>query len=45
MKRSELENKYAKNKTNENLKCYKNREISAVNYIKTRGKNIMKCLI
>ena len=43
MKRSsELENKYVKNKTNENLKSYKNRGISAVDYIKKRGKNIMK---
>ena len=43
MKRSsELENKYVKNKTNENLKSYKNRGISAVSYAKMRGKNIMK---
>ena len=43
MKRSKLESKYVKNKTNENL--IKNRGISAVNYTKKRGKNIMKCLI
>ena len=38
MKRSELQNKYVKNKTNENLKSYKNRGISALNCIKKRGK-------
>ena len=43
MKRSKLESKYVKNKINENL--IKNRGISAVNYTKKRGKNIMKCLI
>ena len=43
MKRSKLESKYVKNKTNENL--IKSRGISAVNYTKKRGKNIMKCLI
>ena len=43
MKRSKLESKYVKNKTNENL--IKNRGISAVNYTKKRGKNIMKWLI
>ena len=43
MKRSKLESKYVKNKTNENLKS--SRGISAVNYIKKRGQNIMKCLI
>ena len=26
MKKSELENKHVKNKTNENLKCYKKQE-------------------
>ena len=44
MKRSELKNKYVKNKTNENLKSYKKTGISAVNYVRKRGKN-MKCLI
>ena len=43
MKRSKLESKYVKNKTNENF--IKSRGISAVNYTKKRGKNIMKCLI
>ena len=43
MKRSKLESKYVKNKTNEIL--IKSRGISAVNYTKKRGKNIMKCLI
>ena len=43
MKRSKLESKYVKNKINENL--IKNRGISAVNYTKKIGKNIMKCLI
>ena len=43
MKRPEFESKYVKNKTNENLKS--SRGISAVNYIKNRGQNIMKCLI
>ena len=38
MKRSELESKYVKNKTNENLN--KNKEISAANYIKKEGKNM-----
>ena len=42
MKRSELESKYVKNKTSENLKSYKNKEISAVNYIEKKEKNIMK---
>ena len=36
MKRSELENKYVKNKTNENLNLIKSKEITAVNYIKRR---------
>ena len=36
MKRSELENKYLKNKTNENLNLIKSKEITAVNYIKRR---------
>ena len=44
MKRSELKNKYVKNKTNENLKSYKKTRISAVNYVRKRGKN-MKCLV
>ena len=43
MKRPELESKYVKNKTNENLKS--SRGISAVNYIKNRGQNIMKSFI
>ena len=38
MKRSELESKYLKNKTNENLN--KNKEISAANYIKKKEKNM-----
>ena len=45
MKRSGLENEYVKKTTNENLNLKKSREISAVNYIKKRRKNIMKCLI
>ena len=44
MKRSELKNKYVKNKTNENLKSYKKTGISVVNYVRKRGKN-MKCLV
>ena len=43
MKRSKLESKYVKNKANENFKSSSG--ISAVNYIKKRGQNIMKCLI
>ena len=42
MKKSELENKYIKNKTNENLNLIKNKEISAKNYIIKKEKNIMK---
>ena len=38
MKRSELESKYVKNKTNENFKSYENKEISAANYIKQKEK-------
>ena len=38
MKRSGLESKHVRNKTNENLKSCKSRGISAVNYIKKRGK-------
>ena len=45
MKRSGLENEYVKKTTNENLNLKKSRGISAVNYIKKRRKNIMKCLI
>ena len=44
MKKSELENKYVKNKANENLKSYKSRGPSAVNYIKKRRKNVIKIL-
>ena len=40
MKRSELESEFVKNKTNENLKSYKNKEISAANYIKKKQKNM-----
>ena len=42
MKRSELESKYVKNRKSENLKSYKNKGISAVNYAKKKEKNIMK---
>ena len=45
MKRSELESKHVKNKTNENLKsCKKQRNFCSKLYKKER-KNIMKCLI
>ena len=45
MKRSELQNKNVKNKTTENLKCYKkNRIISAVNYINKTGKKYYEML-
>ena len=45
MKRSEPENKHVKINTNENLKSYKKRGVSAVNYKKKKEKNIMKCFI
>ena len=40
MKRSELESKYVKNKASENLKSYKNKEISEVSFIKKKEKTI-----
>ena len=42
MKRSEIESKYVKNKTSKILKSHKIKGISAVIYIKKKGKNIMK---
>ena len=38
IKRSQLGSNYVKNKTSENLKSYKNKEISAVNYVKKKNK-------
>ena len=46
MKRSELESKYVKNKTNENLKSYyKNKEIFTANYIKKKSKKYYERLM
>ena len=42
MKRFELESEYVKSKASENFKSYKKKEISLVNYIKKKEKNIMK---
>ena len=39
MKRSELEGKYFKNRTEENKVKYKNNEIFVANYIKRKGEN------
>ena len=44
MKRSELESKYVKRQM-KILNLTKSRGLSAANYIKKRGKSIMKCLI
>ena len=38
IKRPELESKYVKNKTNKNLKSYKNKEVSVANCIKKKEK-------
>ena len=38
MKTSELESKYVKNKTSENLKSYKKQRNFAVNYMKKKEK-------
>ena len=45
IKRSELESKYSKNKTNENLKSYKKQRNFCSKLYEKERKNIMKCLI
>ena len=45
MKRSELENKYVKNKTKENFISYKKQRNFCSKLYKKRGKSIMKRLI
>ena len=42
MKRSELESKYVKNNTNENLKSYKNQINFCSKLYKKKEKNVMK---
>ena len=38
MKRSELETKYFKLKTNDTLKVYKNRKVAAANFTRKKGR-------
>ena len=45
MKRSKLESKYGKNKTNENLKSYKKKRNFGSKLYKKERTNIIKCLI
>ena len=42
MRRSELETKYFKQKTNNTLKAYKNRKITTADYIKKKEENYLE---